>query len=71
MDGMHSIKGSLYFATNMASIFLQWLIILFHLDDQVVLFQSKQMMTTLEENYILTSLIELFKSLIADLMRLT
>jgi hypothetical protein len=68
-DGWNA--GSLYFATNMASIFLQWMIILCRLDDQLILFQFKQMMTTLEEKYILASLIELFKSMIPSLMRLT
>jgi hypothetical protein len=60
-----------YFATNMTSMFLQWMIIMCHLDGQLILFQSKQMMTTLEEKYILPSLIELFTSLILGLMRLT
>uniref|UniRef100_A0A0A9DYN0 Uncharacterized protein n=1 Tax=Arundo donax TaxID=35708 RepID=A0A0A9DYN0_ARUDO len=50
--------------------FLKWMIIMCLLEDQLGLFQSKQMMITLEEKYILASLIELFKSLILGLMRL-
>jgi hypothetical protein len=70
MGGLYSFKWSPYFVTNMASKFRLWMVIMCLLEDHLGFLQSKQMMITLEDKSILTSLIELVKSLIIDLMRL-
>jgi hypothetical protein len=71
MRELYSFKGSPYLATNMASKFHLWMVIMCLLEEHLGFLQSKQMMITLEDKSILASLIELVKSLILDLMRLT
>jgi hypothetical protein len=59
MVGTNSFKESLHFATNMIFKFLLWMKIISLMEDQHGLFITKPMMTTLEEKYILGSLIKL------------
>src|SRR5436189_5689304 len=70
MVGTNSFKGSLCFAINTVSKFLLWRIIMCLMENQHDMPETKQMMTTSEEKYILVSLIRLVKSLITGLMRL-
>jgi hypothetical protein len=55
----------------MVSKFHLWMIIMCLLEDHLDFLQSKLMMITLKDKFILASLIEYLKSLILDLMRLT
>ncbi len=72
MVGFNFLRGSLCFVTNMVFKFLLWMVIMCHMENQqgMLMPETKQMMTTPEEKYILVSLIKLVKSLIIGLMRL-
>jgi hypothetical protein len=52
------LKGLHYFATSMAFMFVECNIIMCCVEDQHGLFRTKQMIITLEEKYILESLIK-------------
>ena len=69
MVGNNFLKELFCFATNMVPIFQLCRIIMGLMENQHVMLGTKQMMITLEEKYILVSLIKLVKSLIIDLMR--
>src|SRR6266540_2573585 len=72
MVGFNFLIGSLCFVINMVLKFLLWMIIMYHMENRqgMLVPETKQMMTTSEEKYILVSLIKLVKSLIIGLMRL-